>query len=143
MARGDRQLQEVGGGWLVALKHPWRSDEQLGTIRLRNQGLGTSGSGKQFFHFGGKRYSHIIDPRSGRPAQEMMSATVIGGSGAVADALATALFVLGPDGARELCEQLPEVSSILIYSHPRSGSLQLEVLNPTDDLWLPRVRHTE
>ncbi len=46
VAQGDRQHRDTGGGWLVALKHPWRWEEKLGTIRLRNQALGTSGSGK-------------------------------------------------------------------------------------------------
>jgi thiamine biosynthesis lipoprotein len=134
-ARGDRQHSATGGGWLVAVKHPWRWEEKLGTLRLRNQALGTSGSGKQFFHFGGQRYSHIIDPRSGWPAQGMMSATVICPSGAVADALATAFFVMGPELSRRFCEQHPQIGSILIYSEPKSGRQRIETCNLTEDTW--------
>jgi thiamine biosynthesis lipoprotein len=138
VAHGNRQHSETGGGWLVALKHPWRWEEQLGTLRLRNQALATSGSGKQFFHYQGQRYSHIIDPRSGWPAQGMMSTTVICPSAAVADALATALFVLGPEKSREFCEQHPAISAVLVYSDPKSGSTSIETCNLTDEAWMPR-----
>ena len=135
VAHGDRQHHETGGGWLVALKHPWRWEEPLGTIRLRNQALATSGSGKQFFHFQGQRYSHIIDPRTGWPAQGMMSTTVICPSAAVADALATALFVMGPEKSRTFCEQHPSIAAILIYSDPKSGSTKLETHNLSSEDW--------
>lgn len=138
-ARGNRQHSVTGGGWLVALKHPWRWEETLGTIRLRDQALGTSGSGKQFFHFGGKRYSHIIDPRTGWPAQGMMSVTVICPSGAVADALATAMFVLGPELSRRFCEQHSEIAAILIYIDPRSGRQRLEPCNVSEGMWTPEA----
>ena len=133
VAHGDRLHAATGGGWLVSLKHPWRWEETLGTIRLRNAALGTSGSGKQFFHFGGKRYSHIIDPRSGWPAQGMLSVTVICPSGAVADALATAMFVLGAEPSRRFCAEHPSIAAILI--HAEGGKPQIEACNVTDDMW--------
>ncbi len=136
-AFGNRQHRDTGGGWLVGLKHPWRWEELLGTIRLNNEALGTSGSGKQFFHFEGKRYSHIIDPRTGWPAQGMMSTTVICPSAAIADALATALFVMGPEEARQFAEKYPDIGVILIYTDPKSGSARMERHNLRDDQWLP------
>jgi FAD:protein FMN transferase len=136
VARGDRRHSATGGGWLVALKHPWRWEETLGMIRLKDQALGTSGSGKQFFHFGGQRYSHIVDPRSGWPAQGMMSATVICPSGAVADALATAMFVLGVDHARDFCQRHPTIAAILVHASP-SGRLQIDPLNLPEESWIP------
>ncbi len=140
VAQGDRRHSATGGGWLVALKHPWRLTECLGTIRLRNQALGTSGSGKQFFHFGGRRYSHIIDPRSGMPAQGMLSASVICPSGAIADALATALFVMGVEAARQFCEQQPQIAAILVHLDSKSGKQQIELCNIHEDVWLPNSR---
>ena len=137
VAQGDRQHSETGGGWLVALKHPWRWEEQIGTLRLNNQALATSGSGKQFFHFQGQRYSHIIDPRSGWPAQGMMSTTVICPSAAVADALATALFVMGADKSRAFCQQHPTVAAVLVFSDPRSGATLTEAHNLTENQWQP------
>lgn len=136
-AVGNRSHPETGGGWLVALKHPWRWEEPLGMIRLEDQALATSGSGKQFFHFGGQRYSHIIDPRSGWPAQSMMSCTVICASGAVADSLATAFFVMGPDLTREFCAVHPAIAAILIYQDSKTGKQTLETCNVQEGNWLP------
>lgn len=127
VARGQRQ--GASSDWTVAIKHPWRTEELLETIALRDQALGTSGSGKQFFHFGGKRYSHIIDPRTGWPADQLMSVTVICPSCAVADALATALFVMGRDAALEFCERHSSIAAILIYTDPKSGSQRIEHCN--------------
>lgn len=135
VARGQRHHPLVGGGWLVSLRHPWRLEQVLGTIRLRDAALGTSGSGKQFFHFGGRRYSHIIDPRSGWPAQGVLSATVICRSGAIADALATALFVMGPEAAQRFCAEHAQVGAILVLASERAASPRIETYNLTDDTW--------
>ncbi len=137
VARGHRQHPDAGGGWLVSLRHPWRVEQLLGTLRLRDQALATSGSGKQFFHFAGQRYSHIIDPRTGWPAQGMMSTTVVCRSGAVADALATGLFVMGPAACREFCQQNPSVAVIAIYVDAKSGHQTIEAFNADTDLWKP------
>ncbi|MFK7735758.1 MAG: FAD:protein FMN transferase [Pirellulaceae bacterium] len=122
-------------GWSVSLRHPWRWEEHLGTIRLRNRSLGTSGSGKQFFHFGGQRYSHIIDPRTGWPAQHMMSATVLCESAAIADSLATAFFVMGVEATREYCDRNPSVSAVLVHQHAKSGRQEISSFNLALDEW--------
>ena len=98
-ARGT-QGPAVGGrrGWRVGLRHPLRPGRRLATIALRDGALGTSGSGTQFFIDRGRRIGHILDPRTGLPAEGVVSATVIAASAADADALATALFVLGAAG---------------------------------------------
>jgi len=85
-------------GWRVGLVHPLRPGRRLATITVRDRGLGTSGSGTQFFIDRGRRIGHILDPRTGLPAEGVVSATVIAESAADADALATALFVLGAAG---------------------------------------------
>lgn len=127
IARGNRR--GVDSDWTVALKHPFRTEELIENIPLRNQSLGTSGSGKQFFHFGGKRYSHIIDPRSGWPAEQMMSVTVVCPSCAVADAIATGLFVMGVENAIRFCERFPDIAAVLIYQDSKSGSQRIEHRN--------------
>lgn len=137
VARGHRQQLQLPGGWQVSLKHPMRWEQHLGTICLRDCALGTSGSGKQFFHFKGQRYSHIIDPRSGWPAQGMMSATVLCKSAAVADSLATALFVMGKEAAREFCEEHQQISAILVYQDSKTGQHRIETLNMDKEVWFP------
>ena len=80
------------GGWSVGVADPLRPGKRLAEIILRDQALATSGSAKQFFRYKGRRYSHILDPRSGQPAQGVLSSTVIAPTAAAADALSTAAF---------------------------------------------------
>jgi FAD:protein FMN transferase len=101
-------------GWLIELGHPLATERCLGTIRLRDQGLGTSASTFRNLEFGGRRLGHILDPRVGWPAEGMASVTVIAPTATVADALATAFFILGTDKAEHYCEQHPEIGAILL-----------------------------
>ena len=82
-------------GWRVDIAHPTRSGASVGSFWVRNSAVGTSGSGKRFFHYRGRRYGHVIDPRTGRPAGDWSQVTVITPHAADADALGTAMFVLG------------------------------------------------
>lgn len=134
-ARGTRLSGEATGGWWIALAHPLRWEEKLGRIRLHNQALGTSGAGKQFFHYQGVRYSHVIDPRSGWPAQGVLSATAICRSGTLADALATAFMVMGPDATRDFCAARPHLAAILVSTQPGSSRLSIERINVADEDW--------
>lgn len=113
---GGRSLAglPLGFGWSVGIAHPMRSGKRLGEIVLRNRALGTSGSGRQFFRHEGRRYSHIIDPRSGRPAEGVYSATVVAPTAIEADALSTAFFVLGPEFALDYCQTRPELSMVIV-----------------------------
>ena len=106
LASGD-DLPGSGMGWMVAIEHPLLVGERLGGLRLRDEALGTSGSGKQFFHHRGKRLGHVIDPRTGWPAGEMLSLTVVTPNATDADSLATGLFVMGWEPAVESLRKLP------------------------------------
>lgn len=85
--------------WLVDVADPAHSEENappMTTVSLVNQSVATSGSYARHFEIGGKRFSHIIDPRTGRPVNMAVAATVVAKDTASADALATALCVLEP-----------------------------------------------
>ena len=90
-----------GGAWPVGLRDP-RADRAWGTLALRDAAVCTSGNYARFVTIDGRRYSHIVDPRSGRPAQEAASVTVIAPDALTADAWATALAVLGRAGLDRL-----------------------------------------
>jgi thiamine biosynthesis lipoprotein len=81
--------------WKVAIRHPLREDDVLAVVLLREESLSTSADYEQAREIAGKSYSHIFDPRTGRPAEAMWSATVIAPEAAESDALSTASFVLG------------------------------------------------
>ncbi len=74
-----------------------------GTVTLRNESLSVSGNYERFYEIGGKRYCHILNPMTGEPVEgDFHSVAVVCESGAVADALSTAIFVMGIEGATEL-----------------------------------------
>ncbi len=105
---------QFAGRWEVALRNPFEPEKPLGIFRLRNRGLGTSGSAFQQFVVDGKVYGHIIDPRSGEPAQGPASVTVLAPSAAMADALSTAFYLLGPEAARSYTADHPEVGVAIV-----------------------------
>lgn len=124
-------------GWEIGLLDPLRPRQRLGTVRLVNQALGTSGSQVQFFRQGGARYGHILDPRTGWPAQGMLSATVVAPTAAEADALSTAFYVLGPSESAAYCAQHPEVGAVLTFCEAETERLQTTVLNLPPERWQP------
>ena len=75
------------------------------------------------FASGGKKYGHILDPRTGWPVEGLLSVTVLAPTAAEADALSTAFFVLGLEKAHEYCDNNPNVSSLLIPPPHRGRSL--------------------
>jgi thiamine biosynthesis lipoprotein len=116
------------GGWTVGLRHPLRPGRRLATITLHDKALGTSGSGTQFFIERGKRLGHILDPRTGRPAEGVVSATVVAESAAEADALATAIYVLGSDGLASIAPPHSTTGAILVMP-AGGGSLRVILAN--------------
>lgn len=124
------------GGWPVGLGNPLFTEKRVATILLKDQAMGTSGSNIQFFRHAGRRYGHLLDPRSGWPAEGMLSATVLADSAAVADALSTAFFVLGVEKAVECCRQIPDIAAILVPYPDRGTRLRPVVVgNLSDRLW--------
>ena len=118
LARGSEQSQRPGAspsaGWTVGVRHPLRPDRRLGEIRLMDRALGTSGSTFQYFRHRGRRYGHILDPRTGMPAEGVLVATVVAPSATLADALSTAFFVMGPVETAEFCAARPEIAALLV-----------------------------
>lgn len=117
LARGARRGRT---DWLVGLHHPLRASERLLEIPLKDRALGTSGSATQFFWANGKRYGHVIDPRTGFPGTNVLSATVLAPTAAEADALATAFYVMGPEESRAVCETRPDLGAIFVL--PGAGA---------------------
>jgi thiamine biosynthesis lipoprotein len=122
-------------GWTVALRHPLRPDRRLAEIRLHDRALGTSGSGTQFFHHKGRRFGHVLDPRTGWPAEGVFSATVIAPTAAQADALSTAFYAMGLDETVEYCHTHEELSAIMVCPGERAGSIVIHAIGLDDDDW--------
>ena len=119
LSAGSSSMRAIGtgnhrNGWTVGVRHPSRPGQRLAVLRIRDCAMATSGNQEQFFEHDGIRYGHIIDPRSGQPATQVLSATVVAPSAAVADALATAFFVGGPYLAQRYCLAHPGVLAIIL-----------------------------
>jgi thiamine biosynthesis lipoprotein len=114
-------------GWPIRLKHPTELHRSLGTVYLRDRGLGTSAATFQFFEYKGEKLGHLLDPRTGWPAGGVASATVVAPTAAEADAMSTAAFVLGAEGTERLTRLNPALGAIVLAesedgSRPRSGA---------------------
>jgi thiamine biosynthesis lipoprotein len=126
-------------GWGVILDHPLRSNHPLGRIWLTDRALATSGSGRQFFHFQGQRFGHVIDPRTGWPVEGiMLSLTVLAPRASQADALATGMFVLGIEESFALAQRTPDVGLICVSSAEREGEVSIRTFG-VEDVWEPNV----
>jgi len=104
-AGGDIAVRGTKGDkpWLVGVQDP-RAAGYFATIPVRDEAVVSSGDYERFFEDGGKRYHHLLDPRTGYPAEGTRSVTVFGAEATFADAVATAVFVLGPDEGMKLVE---------------------------------------
>jgi thiamine biosynthesis lipoprotein len=124
-----RALLESGGDIVAGSGPPglagWRIDAKDADAifgqrasQLTNAALATSGAGAQFVDIGGVRYSHVVDPRTGVGMTNQVTAHVIARDAATADALATALTVLGPEGTQKVLERYPDVVISLSVAAP-------------------------
>ncbi len=109
--RGNRD----GRPWRVGIRHPRRAD-YFGQVEITSGSLATSGDYERAFTAQGKRWHHILDPRTGFPAMKSLSVTVLADSGLYSDAMSTALFVSGPAKALQLLQTAPENTGAVIVA---------------------------
>ncbi len=92
--------------WRIGIRHP-RQDDVIASLEIAgNESVFTSGDYERYFVYQGKRYHHILDPRTGYPARGTMSVTVIHSDATTADAAATALFIAGPGDWHRIAQQM-------------------------------------
>ena len=116
-ASGDLTVwgtQPGGKPWLVGITNPLNKNKVFSWFPVRNGAVVTSGDYEKFVVFDGKRYSHIIDPRTGYPTHGLVSVTVFAPKGELADALSTAIFVMGPDVGVNLVNQIDGVECVMV-----------------------------
>lgn len=114
---GDLAMFGNGTPWRIGVTDPARPQDNaapLAVLELKGGAVATSGNYQRYFTIDGKRYSHILDPRTGRPAEGVASATVVAADNVTANALATTLCVLTPEEGLRLVERTPGASCLLI-----------------------------
>jgi len=118
-ASGDMNTwgqQPNGEDWKVAITNPMNKETAFGLLPIRNKAVVTSGNYEKFLILDGERYAHIIDPRTGYPAKGILSVSVFAPKAELADALATAVFVMGVESGLDRINQIPGVACIIIDS---------------------------
>jgi FAD:protein FMN transferase len=118
-----------GSLWKVGIADPEDPSRVLFWLPVNNASVATSGNYEQYFEFGGVRYSHNIDPRTGRPVKGIRSVTIVSSSAELSDALATAVTVMGVDVGLHLIDQLPGMYCIIITDQNKiftSRNLKIE-----------------
>jgi thiamine biosynthesis lipoprotein len=159
---GGSSVYAIGGppgdprGWPVRLRHPDDPTESLGTVYVRDRGLGTSAATFQFFEYKGMKLGHLLDPRTGWPASGTGSASVVAPTAAEADAISTAAFVVGAAGTERLLRLKPNLGAVLLanpererrgVAHPSPvahapGSPGIATFNLAPDVYSPPGRPT-
>ncbi len=103
-----------GSSWTIGIINPMNNENVFSWFSLEHNAVVTSGNYEKFTLIDGKRFSHIIDPRTGIPSQGIVSCTVFAGKAELADAVATAIFVMGVEPGLFLINQLPNTEAVLI-----------------------------
>src|SRR5947208_2843907 len=108
-------------GWDVTIQDPIDARKTALSVNLRDRALSVAGSSEKFFEAAGVRYSHIMDPRTGRPVQGVLSVAVLANSGTAGDALDDAFFVLGPERSRAYLNRLPGTEAMFFLPDASRG----------------------
>jgi len=119
--------------WQIDVRNPFDNERPIARLQLKNQGFSSSGSEEQFFLHEGKRYGHIIDPRTGWPSSEVFSVSVVAPTAALAEALSTAFCVMGVEKTLEYCENRKELGVILIPMPDDKGRSEIITSNFSPD----------
>ncbi len=107
--------------WTIGLRHPGKKGKILGSIQARDEAIVTSGNYENYFTLDGKRYGHILDPRTGKPVEGILSVTVLAKDAFRADGLATAIFVLGPKKGLDLARRTKGIETIILSGNSTGG----------------------
>ncbi|MEM1262570.1 MAG: FAD:protein FMN transferase [Pseudomonadota bacterium] len=120
-AGGDTRLvgDRLGQPWIVGIQNPRADDSVAVRLGLADEAISTSGDYERYFEADGVRYHHIVSPQSGRPAEGVRSASVIGPNGVWTDALSTTVFVLGVEAGLALIDSLADYEAVIVDERQR------------------------
>lgn len=130
MAKGKKN----GDEWQVGIDMPVENElaerAMSAVIPLQNRALATSGNYRKFYEEGGRKYAHILDPKTGYPArQEILSATVLAPDAMTADAYATAFMVMGLKNSKQFLQDHPQLHLDVYFIYDEAGSWKTYISN--------------
>ena len=124
--------------WTLGIKDPEAPEHLLGTIDIDEGSLSTSAQGTNFLIANGRKYGHILDPRTLEPAAARLSVTVVAKDATLADALSKVGFLLGPAKALAVIESFPGASAVIFF---RNSKGELDLI--CSKALLPRFKRTQ
>jgi len=113
-------------GWDITIQDPLDARKVARTMRLKDQALSVAGSSEKAFEYEGRRYSHIMDPRTGTPVEGLLTVAVVASTGTAGDALDNAFFVLGPAGSRKYLPGCPGTQVLFFLPAPNHSWTEIE-----------------
>ncbi len=125
--------QPDGTEWKVGITNPLNQNKVFSWFPVVEAAVATSGNYEKYVVLNGKKYTHIIDPRTGYPASGLVSVTVFAKSAELCDALATAIFIMGTQSGIHMIDQLPGIECVLVDENNKihtSKNIQLNPANP-------------
>ncbi len=102
----------------IGIRNPLMISNTIGTIKTVNTSIATSGDYEQYVYLQGKRYTHIMDPATGKPVQNMLSAVIVAPSATWTDGLSTSVFIKGEKFARKIHKEYPKISILIMRENP-------------------------
>lgn len=121
----------VGVKWRVAIVNPLQSERTIGELALDSGAVATSGDYEHYLVIDGRRYGHLIDPRTASPKRGVLSATAIGPLGEWSDGLSAALFLLGPSRGRALVDSIPGLAAVWVVDRGQRSVAARDVVCST------------
>lgn len=121
-ASGDMSVwgtKADGSPWMVGISNPMDKSKVFSWFPIKDGAVVTSGDYEKYTLIDGKRYAHIINPKTGMPSHELISATVMAPKAELADALATSLSVMGVEAGLAMIDQLDGIECVLVDSHQK------------------------
>jgi thiamine biosynthesis lipoprotein len=116
------EVRCTGGQWIVGVQHPREQHRLVAALRSDGRAIATSGDYEQYFEVNGQRYHHIFDPATGQPARGCRSVTILAPDDMTADALATAVFVMGPSKGMEFLRRQQHIDGMIVDDRGRVSS---------------------
>lgn len=107
-------LNDDGLPWRIGIAHPDQTSANIVNINISDAAVASSGNYEQYFIYNNKKYGHTINPLTGKPCLSLKSVTVVSPSAELSDALATAVYVMGPEKGLFLINQLPATHALIV-----------------------------
>ena len=118
----------TGTQWRIAIVNPRRGDAAIGEVALDSGAVATSGDYEHYLVIDGRRYGHLIDPRTAMPSRGVLSATAVGPLGEWSDGLSASLFLLGPERGRALVDSIPGLAGIWVVDRGQRSVASRDVV---------------